>query len=59
MEIIKAKLAHRKVNLPKGKEPSAKVVNIMDALKRSLAEAKKKSAATKKRPAKKTRGKAA
>jgi DNA end-binding protein Ku len=52
-EIIQAKLAHRKVELPKAHAKPGNVVNIMDALKRSLAETKKKPA--KKPPAKKAR----
>lgn len=57
MEIIKAKLAHRKVNLPKEKAAPQKVVNIMDALKRSLAEAKKKPGPSTKKKASKKPGK--
>jgi DNA end-binding protein Ku len=44
MEIIKAKLGHRKAALPKGRAKPENIVNIMDALKRSLNEAKKKPA---------------
>ncbi len=42
LEIIQAKLAHRKVHLPAGGPEPGNVVNIMDALKRSIAETKKK-----------------
>lgn len=64
LEIIKAKLGHRKARLPKTKAEPGNVVNIMDALKRSLAETKKKPHAAKKKPpkksgSKKARGKAA
>lgn len=45
LEIIQAKLAHRKVHLPAGRPEPGNVVNIMDALKRSLAETKKKQPA--------------
>jgi DNA end-binding protein Ku len=56
MEIIKAKLGHRKAVLPKERGKPQNVVNIMDALKRSLNEAQKKPAKasqTKAKPAKK------
>lgn len=43
MEIINAKLAHRTAKLAKGKPEPSKVVNIMEALKRSLAETQKKA----------------
>lgn len=42
MEIIEAKLAHRKVELKEPAEEPGTVVNIMDALKKSLEETKKK-----------------
>jgi DNA end-binding protein Ku len=58
MEIIKAKLGNRPVHLPPEKEQPGKVVNIMDALRKSLAETKGKSAAGK-RPAKKKKHRAA
>ena len=45
LEIIQAKLAHRKVHLPAGRPEPGNVVNIMDALKRSLAETRKKQPA--------------
>jgi DNA end-binding protein Ku len=69
LEIINAKLGHRKANLPKTRSEPGNVVNIMDALKRSLAETQKgggkaqkaedkpKKAAAKKAPAKKTSAK--
>jgi DNA end-binding protein Ku len=53
MEIIQAKLAHRKVRLAKGRPEPGNVVNIMDALKRSLTQAKKPA----RRPAKKAAAK--
>ena len=55
LEIINAKIGHRAPNLPKiGKEPG-NVVNIMDALKKSLSASGKaaKSGDEKKKPAKK------
>ena len=48
-EIINAKLAHRKAKLPKARTEPGNVVNIMDALKKSLAQAEK-SGSTKKKP---------
>ncbi len=36
LELIKAKKAHRKPNLPKAARPPAKVVDFMDALRKSL-----------------------
>lgn len=45
MEIIQAKLAHKPVKLDQGEKKPAKVVNIMDALKRSLAETQGKAPA--------------
>jgi len=63
MEIINAKLGHRKAHLPKETPEPDNVVNIMDALKRSLKESGGKSAPKKKAPAAKkkttTRKKAA
>jgi hypothetical protein len=35
-ELVKAKQAHRKPRMPKSAKPTAKVVNFMDALKKSL-----------------------
>jgi DNA end-binding protein Ku len=35
-ELVKAKQAHRKPRMPKAAKPTAKVVNFMDALKKSL-----------------------
>jgi len=59
MEIIEAKLGHRKANLPKATKEPGNVVNIMDALKRSLdqTKGKEKAAPAKKTPAKKTAAK--
>jgi len=58
LEIIHAKLGHRKAKLPKEAPQPDNVVNIMDALKRSLEQSggknKAKPAAKKKAPAKKT-----
>lgn len=60
LEIINAKLQHRKAKLPSGKTEPGNVVNIMDALKRSIAETKKKPARKKAaKKAKKSRRKAA
>lgn len=54
MEIINAKLHHRKAKLPREAPAPDNVVNIMDALKRSLGEpADKKTSTKKKAPAKK------
>lgn len=61
-EIINAKLEHRKPDLGKEAQPTGKVVNIMDALRKSLAQSegkgktakpKKKAAAKKKTTARK------
>ena len=56
MEIIQAKLGHRKPHIAKSRAEPGNVVNIMDALKRSLAESgkTKKKPASKKPAAKKT-----
>jgi DNA end-binding protein Ku len=53
LEIIDAKLHHRKIKSPPKSKPPANVVNIMDALKRSLAQSDKKPAARKSPPRKK------
>ena len=51
-EIIKAKLEHRKPNLKEEPVPAGKVVNIMDALRRSLEQSTGKPASpSKKKPA--------
>jgi DNA end-binding protein Ku len=55
MEIIKAKLAHRPVHLPAEEEEPGKVVDIMDALKRSLAEAHHRKQKPKKAPSRKSK----
>lgn len=58
LEIIDAKLHHRKIIAAPKKQETAKVVNIMDALKRSLEQSggvKKKKPKTKKAVSKKTK----
>ncbi|PZP53492.1 MAG: Ku protein [Micavibrio aeruginosavorus] len=59
LEIINAKLAHRKAKLPKTRAEPGNVVNIMDALKKSLAQSSKSTKTKKKTkaktPAKKTK----
>ena len=60
MEIIKAKLGNRPAHLPTTREEPGKVVNIMDALKKSLAQTQKAEAPEAKpakKPAKKTAAK--
>jgi DNA end-binding protein Ku len=59
LEVIKAKLGHRKVKLPKARPEPGNVVNIMDALKRSLAETGGKKKKSVKKARRKPRKKAA
>ncbi|HEY8963533.1 MAG TPA: Ku protein [Alphaproteobacteria bacterium] len=54
LEIIHAKIGHRKAHLPKAAPKPDNVVNIMDALKRSLEESGGKKKSAKKVPAKKS-----